>query len=200
MGAKYQNLKYLNESGVNTHEFVSLETVEELVDYANKNSMFSIRFDRNKNYHQLPFYKYNQEAFFTKEEKVEFFTKIVEESKKKKCTLLCSNGYQHDSIQICNFVVKINAKKDFILEWSTKEVALREMYEYPTTVLKGNIKEEIKDMEWTNKKENKLDPKEIEKILVWSYSLNIIGKSIEATLYQKKVGMLKQEIVCWQID
>ena len=74
------------------------------------------------------------------------------------------------------------------------------MYEYPTTILKGNIMDDIKDMEWTNKKENKISIKEIEKMLTWSFSLNIIDKSIEATLYQKKIGMLKQEIVCWQID
>lgn len=200
MGAKYQNLKHLYEVGVNTHEFASLETVEELLDYASKNPMFSIRFDRNRNYQQLPFYKYNKKDYPNKKSRVDFFEEIVSRAKEEKCTLLCSNGYQYDSIQVCNFVIKMNSKSDFLLEWSTKEVSLREMYEYPTTVLKGNIKDDIKDMEWTNKKENKLDSKEIEKILVWAYSLNIINKSIEATLYQKKVGMLHQEIVCWQID
>ncbi len=200
MGAKYQNLNSLFKSGINTHEFASLETIEELLDYEKKNSMFSIRFDRSRNYQQLPFYKYNRKDFSSKNEKLEFFTRIIEEAKDKKCTLLCSNGYQYDSIQICNFVMRINSKRDFILEWSTKEVALREMYEYPTTILKGNIMDDIKDMEWTNKKDNKLNTKEIEKILAWSFSLNVIDKSIEATLYQKKVGMLKQEIVCWQID
>ena len=74
------------------------------------------------------------------------------------------------------------------------------MYEYPTTVLKGNIKDDLKDMEWTNRQKNKIGTKEIEKILLWAFSLNMINKSIEATLYSKKVGILDQEIVCWQID
>ena len=74
------------------------------------------------------------------------------------------------------------------------------MYEYPTTVLKGNIKDDLKDMEWTNRQKNKIGTKEIEKILLWAFSLNMINKSIEATLYSKKVGILEQEIVCWQID
>ncbi len=200
MGAKYQNLRRLSKAKINTHEFVSLSTLEEMLDYEKENSMFSIRFDRMKNYHQLPFYKYNRKDFHSKNEKNKFFTKIVEEAKNKNCTLLCSNGYQYDDIQVCNFVMQINSNRDFILEWSTKEVALREMYEYPTTILKGNIMDDIKDMEWTNKKENKISIKEIEKMLTWSFSLNIIDKSIEATLYQKKIGMLKQEIVCWQID
>lgn len=200
MGAKYQNLNKLYKQGINVHEFASLETVEELMEYEKKNAMFSIRFDRNKDYQQLPFYKYNRSSFSTKKEKEKFFTDIVEEAKKEKCTLLCSNGYQYDTVQICNFVIIFPTQQDFILEWSTKEVALREMYAYPTTIVKGNIKDDIKDMEWTNKKENKLGKKDIEKILFWALSLNVVGKSIEATLYEKKVGMLKQEIVCWQID
>lgn len=200
MGAKYQNLNRLYQSGINVHEFQSLETVEELMEYETNNAMFSIRFDRNKDYHQLPFYKYDRSSFKSKKEKEQFFVKIVEEAKSKKCTLLCSNGYQYDSIQICNFVIIFLAKEEFILEWSTKEVALREMYAYPTTILKGNIKEDLKDMEWINKKENKLGMKEIEKILFWALSLNVVGKSIEATLYDKNVGMLQQEIACWQID
>lgn len=200
MGAKYRNLNNLYQSGINVHEFSILETVEDLMEYEKGNSMFSIRFDRNKDYQQLPFYKYNRNNFKSRKEKERFFMDIVEEAKQKKCTLLCSNGYQYDSIQICNFVIIFPTKQEFILEWSTKEVALREMYAFPTTILKGNIKEDLKDMEWTNEKENKISKKEIEKILFWALSLNVVGKSIEATLYEKKVGMLKQEIACWQID
>ncbi len=200
MGAKYQNLSRLSKMGINTHKFASLKTVEELVEYEKENPMFSIRFDRNKDYRQLPFYKYNREDFKSKKQKMDFFESIVKEANEKKCSLLCSNGYQYDSIQICNFVIIFPSKQEFILEWSTKDVALREMYEYPTTVLKGNIKDDLKDMEWTNRQKNKIGTKEIEKILLWAFSLNMINKSIEATLYSKKVGILEQEIVCWQID
>ncbi len=200
MGAKTKNLKSMYKKGINVHEFTNVKGLEELLEYAKSNPKFSIRFDRDIDYQQLPFYTYQKVDFSNNQEELDFFTKIVKEAKKLDCTLLCSNGLQYDNVQICNFVIRFTTKEDFVMEWSTKKVALRKMYEYPTTILKGNIQEEIKDMEWINKKENKLDTREIEKILVWALSLKKINKSIEGTLYPKKVGMLSQEIVCWQID
>jgi len=200
MGAKTKNLKVMLKKEINVHEFTNAKDLEELLEYAKDNPKFSIRFDRDTNYKQLPFYTYKKGDFNSKEEELAFFTKIAKEAKKMNCTLLCSNGLQYDNIQICNFVICFTDKENFVLEWSTKKVALRNMYEYPTTILKGNIKDDIKDMECIQPKENRLDKKDIEKILVWALSLKRINKSIEGTLYPKKVGMLKQEIVCWQID
>lgn len=200
MGAKTKNLKVMLKKEINVHEFTNAKDLEELLEYAKDNPKFSIRFDRDTNYKQLPFYTYKKGDFNSKEEELAFFTKIAKEAKKMNCTLLCSNGLQYDNIQICNFVICFTEKENFVLEWSTKKVALRNMYEYPTTILKGNIKDDIKDMECIQPKENRLDKKDIEKILVWALSLKRINKSIEGTLYPKKVGMLKQEIVCWQID
>ncbi len=200
MGAKTKNLKVMLKKEINVHEFTNAKDLEELLEYAKDNPKFSIRFDRDTNYKQLPFYTYKKGDFNSKEEELAFFTKIAKEAKKMNCTLLCSNGLQYDNIQICNFVIYFTDKENFVLEWSTKKVALRNMYEYPTTILKGNIKDDIKDMECIQPKENRLDKKDIEKILVWALSLKRINKSIEGTLYPKKVGMLKQEIVCWQID
>ena len=200
MGAKTKNLKVMLKKEINVHEFTNAKDLEELLEYAKDNPKFSIRFDRDTNYKQLPFYTYKKGDFNSKEEELAFFTKIAKEAKKMNCTLLCSNGLQYDNIQICNFVICFTDKENFVLEWSTKKVALRNMYEYPTTILKGNIKDDIKDMECIQPKENRLDKKDIEKILVWALSLKKLNKSIEGTLYPKKVGMLKQEIVCWQID
>ncbi len=200
MGAKTKNLKVMLKKEINVHEFTNAKDLEELLEYAKDNPKFSIRFDRDTNYKQLPFYTYKKGNFNSKEEELTFFAKIAKEAKKMNCTLLCSNGLQYDNIQICNFVICFTDKENFVLEWSTKKVALRNMYEYPTTILKGNIKDDIKDMECIQPKENRLDKKDIEKILVWALSLKRINKSIEGTLYPKKVGMLKQEIVCWQID
>ena len=200
MGAKYKSLKHLAETGVNVHEFVQLETLEELLAYADENSSFTIRFDRDKDYHQLPFYTYDNDSFQTDEERISFFRKVAEEAIEKKCTLLCSNGRQYDKIQICNFVMKVNSQMDFLLEWCTKRVALRDMYQYETSCLKGNIKDDLKDMEWSNKNSNRISDREIESILMWAFSLQILNHSIEGTLYLEKVGIYHQEIVCWQID
>ena len=55
-------------------------------------------------------------------------------------------------------------------------------------------------MEWIRKNSNVLSNSDIEKMISWAFSLNVINKNIEATLYPDKVGMLKENIVCWQID
>ena len=200
MGMKYKTLKDLVDKKVNVHSFENINDLDSLLKYAEENKKFSMRFDRDKDYYQLPFYKFNDDVFENEEVKLEYLENIINEAKQLKCSILCANGYLYDDIQICNFVIKVDAKANFILEFSTKRVPLREMYEYKTTIIKGNIKDSLNDMEWIRKEENKLDDRTIEKMLSWAFKLNIINKNIEATLYPTKVGMLKENIVCWQID
>lgn len=200
MGAKYKSLVKLYGKKINTHEFYQFTTLGELMDYSLNNSMFSIRFDRDINFYQLPFYKFNQKDFNSKKEIESYFQKIVDEANNLNCTLLCSNGYFYDDIQICNFVIKIEDNYDFILEWSNKKVSVREMYQYKTSILKGNIKDNLKEMEWISRNSNDIDEKYIEKIISWAINTGFINKNIEGTLYPKKVGILKEEIVCWQVD
>lgn len=200
MGMKYKTLKDLVDKKVNVHSFENINDLDSLLKYAKENKKFSMRFDRDKDYYQLPFYKFNDDVFENEEVKFEYLENIVNEAKHLNCSILCANGYLYDDIQICNFVIKVDAKANFILEFSTKRVPLREMYEYKTTIIKGNIKDSLNDMEWIRKEENKLDDRTIEKMLSWAFKLNIINKNIEATLYPTKVGMLKENIVCWQID
>lgn len=200
MGMKYKTLKQLVDKKINVHSFESISELDKLLKYADENAKFSMRFDRDKDYYQLPFYKFNNEVFESDEIKIEYLTNIMDEAKKLNCTILCANGYLYDDIQICNFVIKIDQKANFILEYSTKKVPLREMYEYKTTIIKGNIKDSLSEMEWIGKNENKLDDRSIEKMINWAFKLNVTNKNIEATLYPTKVGMLKENIVCWQID
>lgn len=200
MGMKYKTLKDLVDKKINVHSFENINDLESLLKYASENQKFSMRFDRDKGYYQLPFYKFNNEVFENDEVKFEYLKKIMEEAHQLKCSILCANGYLYDDIQICNFVIKIDTKANFVLEFSTKRVPLREMYEYKTTVIKGNIKDSLDDMEWIRKNENKLDDRNIEKMLNWAFKLNVVNKNIEATLYPVKVGMLNETIVCWQID
>lgn len=200
MGMKYKNLKELSNKKINVHSFASISKLEELIRYADENEMFSMRFDRDKDYYQLPFYKYSKSDFSSREERDKYFKAIIEEAESMNCSILCANGYMYDNVQICNFVIKIDNKYNFILEFCNEKVSLREMYEYKTTILKGNIKDDLKDMEWIRKSTNVIDDKLIEKILNWAIRLNIFNKNIEATLYKEKVGILNDYIACWQID
>lgn len=200
MGMKYKTLKDLVDKKINVHSFASISDLESLLKYASENKKFSMRFDRDKDYYQLPFYKFNAEVFENEEVKIEYLKNIMDEAVEMKCSILCANGYLYDDIQICNFVIKIDTKANFILEYSTKKIPLREMYEYKTTIIKGNLKDSLDDMEWIRKKENILDDRSLEKMISWAFKLNVINKNIEATLYPTKVGMLKENIVCWQID
>ena len=200
MGIKLKSLNDLLNKGVNVHYFESINELSDLIKYADNNDKFSMRFDRDKDYYHLPFYKYKKEDFSDINKRNKYFEEIIKEAKELNCSLLCANGYLYDEIQICNFVIKIDSKSSFVLEFSTKQVSLREMYEYETTIIKGNIKDSLKDMEWIKKSSNIIDDRNIEKIISWSFKLNIVNKNIEATLYKEKVGMLKEDIACWQID
>jgi len=200
MGMKFKNLKELCDKKINVHSFECINELNDLIKYANSNEKFSIRFDRDKNYNQLPFYVYSKYNFETEHDRNDYLKNIMEEAKKLGCSLLCSNGYLCDDIQICNFVIKIDDKHNFILEFCTEKVPLREIYKYKTTIIKGNVGDSLKDMEFIRKDFNMIDERNIEKIISWAFNLNIINKNIEATLYEEKVGMLKEEIACWQID
>lgn len=200
MGMKFNILKDLSDKKINVHSFENITNINDLIKYADNNDKFSMRFDRDKDYYQLPFYKCNKESFSSLKERNRYLEEIMKEANKLNCSILCANGYLYDDIQICNFVIKIDNKANFILEFCTKEVSLREMYEYETTILKGNIKDSLKDMEWIRKTANIIDERNIEKMISWAFKLNVINKNIEATLYPIEVGILKEKIVCWQID
>ncbi len=197
MGKKFDSLNRLREAGINVHSYQSLSTLEKLKNYAQENPQFSIRFDRDKDYHSLPFYTYEEGKILDKES---FFQKIVEHAKELGCTMLVSNGHQYDSIELANFVMKIEEDSTFLLEYCTEKVPLRDMYEYETSILSGKLSQNIKEMTWLRKDANPLEEKEIERILVWAMGLNIVGKTIEATLYEKEVGIQNERIACWQID
>ena len=199
MGVKYSNLQKLYSDKINVHEFILATSISDLEDYASKNDRFSIRFDRDSKYHGLPFYKYVA-SDYTIEERGKYFNSIVDEANELGCSMLCANGHLYDDIQICNFVIRINEKYDFILEWCTEKVPLREMYQHKTTILKGNVNELIKDMQWENRQHNKIEENEIEEMISWGMKTGYLNKNIEATLYPINVGLLNEKITCWQTD
>ena len=200
MGMKFKNLKELLNNKINVHSFENISDLDSLIKYSRENSKFSMRFDRDKDYHQLPFYKYDKNSFGSDDDSKEYLNKIMEQAQQLNCSILCANGYLYDDLQVCNFVIKVDERGNFILEFCTKKVSLREMYEYETTILKGNIKDSLKDMEWIRKTSNVIENRYLEKIISWALKINVVNKNIEATLYHELVGVLKEDIVCWQID
>ncbi len=200
MGKKYDSLNHLVALGINVHDFELKHNLQELQEYEKRNASFSIRFDREEHYHQLPFYTYDRSSFTNEETKNAYLSNIAEEAFLLHCDMLCSNGHRYDHQQICNFVIRIEQDHTFTLEWSTQKVPLRNMYEYPTSCLTGQIEDNLKNMNWVNAKENPISEELLESILLWAMKVNVIGSSLEGTLYPIEVGIRKEKIACWQLD
>lgn len=192
MGIKINNLQRLLNDNINVHDFCEVKTLEELIRYSETNKSFSIRFDRNYQEHNLPFYVYDESI----KDKDTYFKNIIEEMHKLDCTLLCSNGHAYDNILKFNFVIDIDEKANFILELCDQKIPLRLMYQYKTTIIKGNLFQD--KYEIINKEANTYDEEDISKII--NYVVVRKYKYLEGTLYQSKVGKLNDDIVIWQTD
>lgn len=192
MGKKTENLKELLQQGWNVHSFEELKSEQELRMYLKKYPICSIRFDRNTEIEQLPFYVFDGEI---KEETIQ---KILEEASLLHCTLLASNGHQYDPIQICNFVGILLEEDSFLLEISTKPVPLRNMYEWDTTTIRGSFLEPPRTYQKEKAEQNPITNDQLEQILTYLMRLNLKHFYIEGTLYQKKVGIKQEPIVIWQ--
>lgn len=192
MGYKTDNLNKLVSSKINVHEYKEIFSIEELLNYSNQNDKFSIRFDKRTITHNLPFYVYDKKD---KKDKQTFFSSIIKQMKEMNCTLLCSNGYKDDEYLKFNFVIEIDDKYNFILEICSKKVPLREMYQYKTSIIKGNLFEDNK-YNYINKDDNDYQKEDINEIIDWM--INKKYKYVEGTLYTKKVGILNEKIIIWQ--
>ena len=189
MGLKTINLDNLLKDKLNVFEYKEVHNIEELNEYISNNKSFTIRFDRDKNIQGLPFYIYNDSLDIDK---------IVEEADSMNCTLLCSNGYIYDNDLLFNFVIDIDSDNNFILELCDKKVPLREMYKYKTTIIKGNLFDD--NYEYINKNDNKYSIRNIRTIIDLILSKDMKYKYIEGTIYNKKLGVLNNNIIIWQTD
>lgn len=190
MGKKTENLKNLVEQKINTHEFQEINNIEDLLNYVKNNPKMSIRFDRNQNYEDLPFYvidDYQEEQL----------GKIVKEAKKLNCTMLCSNGHKYDNDQLFNFVGRIT-DNSFSLEICNKKIPLRHIYKEKTTVIKGLLTDSVKNMKFEQKEANPITNKQLETIITFLMNIDKPNMYIEATFYPYQVGWKKEQIVVWQ--
>lgn len=193
MGKKANNLKQLINDKFNVFNFKEINTYEELIDYSKDNSLFTMRFDRNDNFKSLPFYIFNNN-----DNKEEYFKNIIDEMNNLNCTIVCSNGLVYDENLKFNFVCELDNDNNFILEFCDKKVPLRNMYNYKTTVIKGNLYDT--NYTYTNKFNNKYDDKDIDNILLWILNNKGKYKYFECTLYDIKVGILNDYIITWQTN
>lgn len=189
MGLKTKNLELLLKDNLNVFEYKEVHNKEELEQYIDSNDLFTIRFDREYNIQSLPFYIYSNDLNIDK---------ILEEANKLNCTLLCSNGYKYDDNLLFNFVISLDDNNDFILELCNQKVPLRKMYNYETTIIRGNIFDD--KYEYINKNSNSYTKKNIESIFNIILNNNFKYKYLEGTIYDIEVGILKSNIIIWQTD
>ncbi len=194
MGIKAKNLQKLLDDKVNVHRYVEINQYDDLLKYSENHPHFSIRFDRDLKEKGLPFYVYDEEEHLHDREL--FLKKICQEMKELDCSLICSDGHQFDQNLKFNFVIDIDKEYNFILELSSNKVPLRLMYQYKTTIIRGNLLSNKYDYFLNDNKEYNVE--DIEYLLF--YLLDKKYKYVEGTMYNKKVGMLNDYIVIWQTD
>ena len=193
MGLKLRNLDRLVKNGINVHEYVGIDNIDDLLEYSKNNKHFSMRFDRDKKNDALPFYTYDFDQIKNREE---YLTKIMDEAKELGCILVCSTGHAYDDQLKFNFVVTIDMKMNFILELCSKKVPLRNMYREKTTIIRGNLVDD--SYNYINKYGNEYTLSDIRYIINWCIKHQY--QYIEGTLYKINVGMLKEKIIIWQTN
>ncbi len=195
MGIKARNLEDLIKNNINVHPFKEITNLQSLISYSLANDKFSIRFDYETKKYNLPFYTYDRNQIGDSNT---YFQNIIDEMHKYDCTLICSDGLKYDDVMKFNFVIEIDQDYNFIIELSDKKVPLRQMYNFKTTIVKGNIFHSYKEFEFINKSQNVYTEKDIMNIIEWCIAKKFKYHYIEGTIYNKKVGLLNDYIVIWQ--
>lgn len=195
VGIKKRNLEGLIKNNINVHNFQEISDLQSLISYSLKNDKFSIRFDYETKKYNLPFYTYDRKEV---NDSNRYFKKIIDEMYQYDCTLLCSDGYKYDDMLKFNFVAELDQDYNFLIELSDKKVPLRKMYDFKTTVIKGNLFDSYKKFEFINKFQNTYTEEDIMDIIEWFIDKNFKYHYVEGTIYNEKVGLLNDYIVVWQ--
>ncbi len=197
MGVKLKNLDNLVKDQINVHSYKEIFNLDELLNYSKINNKFSIRFDSYPKKDNLPFYIYDEQIV---DDKIKFLENIINEMNQLNCSIIVSDGYKYDSYIKFNFVVEIDNKNNFILELCDKKIPLRNMYEYKTTIIKGNIFSNYKTFKFINELDNKYSEEDIVNIIRFIFKNNLKYNYLEGTVYTKNVGILNKNIVIWQTN
>lgn len=195
MGIKTRNLEDLVKNNINVHRFQEISDLQSLISYSMANEKFSMRFDYDTKKYSLPFYTYDQKKITNS---TAYLQKIIDEMHKYDCTLLCSDGYKYDDELKFNFVAELDQDFNFLIELSDQKVPLRQMYNFKTTIIKGNIFHSYKEFQIINKTHNQYTEEDIMNIIEWFIDKNFKYHYMEGTIYKIKVGLLNDYMVIWQ--
>lgn len=196
---KEDSLLKLLALNLNVHKYSMLETLDELLEYQDKNPEFSIRFDSAHPKENLPFYTFKNAHYHNGIKVIMNPSDIIFHAKLLDCKLLCSEGHKYDDVQICNYVYKLDPWYDFILELSFWKSPLRRMYDGTTIIIKGNLYTEKFEIIGDYTQRHYLSRTLLYKILTDMHSNSIYNKWCECTIYPKTVGLLDKEVIYWQI-
>ena len=199
MGKKTDCLTLLKEKHINVHEFREIFEYQDLLDFVHCHQLVTIRFDRYDHLEELPFYiiRVNEYEPLKLQEKLQ---NICTEAKRMKCSLLCSNGLRYDDVMLFNFVGRLLKNNQFEIEFSTRKVPLRKMYQYPTRVVCGNLADRYKDYEFYGDDSHVISRKDLELVLAFMQQIGYTNQLIEGSCYEVPVGVYHKRIVCWQIQ
>lgn len=199
MGKKTDCLTLLKEKHINVHEFREIFEYQDLLDFVLDHCLVTIRFDRYDHLEELPFYiiRVNEYKISELEEKLK---DICKEAGQMKCSMLCSNGLRYDDVMLFNFVGRLLKNNQFEIEFSTRKVPLRKMYQYPTRVVCGNLADRYKDYEFYGDDSHVISRKDLELVLAFMQQIGYTNQLIEGSCYEVPVGVYHKRIVCWQIQ
>lgn len=117
-----------------------------------------------------------------------------------KCSMLCSNGLRYDDVMLFNFVGRLLKNNQFEIEFSTRKVPLRKMYQYSTRIVRGNLADRYKDFEFYGDDSHLISRKDLELVLAFMQRIGYTNQLIEGSCYEVPVGVYRERIVCWQIQ
>ena len=187
---KILSLESLEKQGLNTFAFFLPRNYNELRRLVQRLGEVTIRFD-GKDFDSdcLPFYVCRASDNDSKLEA------ISREAVLKNCYLIVSSAIIHDPKIKFNLVACIGKDGSFIAEAGTEKVPLRQMYSYPTLVVTGNVDDCIRD--WNCNRYYGIDLRLLRSVL---QNLPVRDRWVECTYYREPVGLLKDNLVYWQVN
>lgn len=201
---KVKSLKRIEDLGLNIHEYTVCFTLSQLIEACKKYEFIcSIRTDTKK-YNSIykcdyPFYAINSENDFNTE-------KFKRELFDKNYIAIVTNGLRYDKDLMYNIVINISENGDFMAEYSFENTPLRKMYINSKNLhnVHGNINEDIALWDRSGLGEgNKLDLRILRDLLIQHYEIarkaKLFDRYLEISVYSKECGILKQDLVYWEI-
>lgn len=204
IGIKARNLYSMMNRGFNIHTFIEIKpaSVEGLIktleDYYSAHKFFSVRTDSfSLNNKDLPFLFVDGDLHEKMDEIHIFAERVITLG----LSCILASAREFDKYLIANIVVTFEGDV-VMLEFSTRDVPLREMYKYPAELSSfvGSIFSKVSDFKRYGAV-SQLEDEVLEKIIEQVFSKCKPGENyFELSLYSTKVGILQDNIVFWHIS